>query len=304
MTLIGTLPLGGGAVLLADRQETISDYAKWDVDKIKLAELQGQYRFLMAGAGDGSTIDMVWEEVLDEWNKALPGSLGQPINLKKLIVDVVRRITKESILPYPSGDRPWVDLIWAIQQISPPSLHNPTLFRTSGLTVNSVSRPYFSGNSLQLVRYLSDLYLDRVLITLDEAEALAAYVLWEAKEYDPTVGKHSDIFTLRMDGSIGRLHRKQVEYWEEHFEHFKNSLRLLPLLSCSTELSEKVYDPKDHLQRFQTAMETLRKQQLKMRAETSARRSELEAELARNLHKTAMKFLDKKAKQSSKKPTS
>jgi len=120
MTLIGTLPVGGGAVLLADRQETITDYAKWDVDKIKHAELQGQYRFLMAGAGDGNTIDMVWEEVIDEWPKALPGSLAEPINLKKLIVGVVRRITKESILQYPSGERPSVELIWAIQQVTPP----------------------------------------------------------------------------------------------------------------------------------------------------------------------------------------
>lgn len=35
MTLIGTLPCAAGAVLLADRQETIGDYPKWDVDKIK-----------------------------------------------------------------------------------------------------------------------------------------------------------------------------------------------------------------------------------------------------------------------------
>src|SRR5260370_34473854 len=71
MTLIGALPCGGGAVLLADRQETITDYAKWDVDKIKHAELQGHYRFLMAGAGDGNTIDMIWEEVVDAWQQAL-----------------------------------------------------------------------------------------------------------------------------------------------------------------------------------------------------------------------------------------
>ena len=115
MTLIGALPCNGGAVLLADRQETISDYAKWDVDKIKQAELAGQYRFQMAGAGDGNTIDMIWEEVVDAWQQALPGSLGQPVNLKKLILGVVRRITKENILPYPGADRPWVELIWTIQ---------------------------------------------------------------------------------------------------------------------------------------------------------------------------------------------
>jgi hypothetical protein len=49
-------------------------------------------------------------------------------------------------------------------------------------------------------------------------------------------------------------------------------------------------------------METLREQQLKMRADTSGRRSELEAELTKNLRKTAMNYLSKKAKQSSKKP--
>jgi len=238
MTLIGALPCGGGAVLLADRQETITDYAKWDANKIKHAEVQGQYRFLMAGAGDGNTIDMVWEEVIDEWRNALPGSLAQPINLKKLIVSVVRRITKESILPYPSGDQPLVELIWAIQQVTP-AIQSPSLFRTYGLAVNSITRPYFSGNPIQLMQYLSELYLNHVILTLDEAEALAAYMLWEAKEYDPTVGKHSDILTLRTDGTIGRLDRKQVDYWEEHFEHFKESLRLLPLLSCSTALFGK-----------------------------------------------------------------
>ena len=125
-------------------------------------------------------------------------------------------------------------------------------------------------------------------------------MLWEAKEYDPTVGKHSDIFTLRTDGTIGRLDRKQVEYWEEHFDHFKKSLRLLPLLSCSTSLSQQVYDPKDHLARFKTVMETLSMQQMKMRADTSQSRNELEASLATNLRKTAMKYLDKKAKKSAK----
>ena len=298
MTLIGTLPGAGGAVLLADRQETIGDYTKWDVDKIKLVELQGQYRFLMAGAGDGNTIDMIWEEVVDAWRQALPGSLAQPLNLKKLIVNVVRRVTKESILPYPSGEEPLVDLIWAIQQITP-AMDSPLLFRTSGLAVNSIGRrPYFSGHPIQLMQYLSELYLRHVIMTLEQAEALAAYMLWEAKEYDASVGRHSDIFTLRTDGTIGRLTRKQVEYWEEHFEHLKNSMRLLPLLSCSTELSQQVYDPKDHLQRFRTAMETLIKQQMKMRADTTQERNELEAALTKNIRKTAMKYLDKKVKKS------
>jgi len=82
MTLIGALPCLSGVVLLADRQETITDYAKWDVDKFRIVELQGQYRFLMTGAGDANIIDMVWERVVEEWRKALPGSITTPIKSK------------------------------------------------------------------------------------------------------------------------------------------------------------------------------------------------------------------------------
>jgi len=189
--------------------------------------------------------------------------------------------------------QPWVDLIWAIQPIGSPG--EIELFHTDRLAVNSIHRPYFSGNPLLLMHYLSDLFLKHVIIRLEEAEALAAYLMWEAKEYDPT-GKQSDILTLRMDGSIGRLDRGQLVYWEEHFEHFKESLRLLPIISCT--LTETVYNPKDRLQRFVTTIETLYQEQLKMRAHASPRRTELEAELYKNIRETAMKFLEEKARQS------
>ena len=64
------------------------------------------------------------------------------------------------------------------------------------MSENNISRFYFDGNPILLARYLSDLYLKHTMWGLEEAGAFAAYLLWEAKEYDPTVGKQSDIITL------------------------------------------------------------------------------------------------------------
>jgi hypothetical protein len=289
MTLIGAFKCPSGVVLLADRQETIADYAKWDVGKIAHFELSGEHRVFMAGAGDSDTIDMINEQVIEAWAKDASRSNA---DIKALILRTLFKITKKSILPYANRDRPCVNLIWAIQQISNPGINSIELFRTSGLAVNSIRRPYFTGSPLLLTHFLSDMYLDNVIIDIDEAEALAAYVLWEAKEYDPSVGKHSDIFTLRINGTIGRLDRSDERYWEEHFLNFKKSLKILPLITCSTGMAQALYP--DYLDRLKTTLDTLKSEQMKMRQRTKKDRSRLEIKLSTNIHKAALSFLRKR----------
>ncbi len=90
------------------------------------------------------------------------------------------------------------------------------------------------------------------------------YLLWEAKEYDPTCGKHSDVITLKRDGGTRRLTMDEVKYWEEHFLHLKQSLKLLPLLSCATaHITDKIYNPRERIQRFLAAFRTLTREQRK-----------------------------------------
>ena len=276
-TLIGAFKCPGGAVLLADRQETITDYAKWDVGKIAHLEMEGRYRFFMAGAGDPDTIDMIKEQVTDAWIK-IPAPASRTLSaadLKSLIVRVVATTTKKCILPYPRRDRPNVSLIWAIQQIANHGIGSIELFRTSGLAVNQIRKFRFDGSPLFLTQYLSDMYLDRVMLGLEDAEALAAYFLWEAKEYDPSVGKHSDIFTLRENGTIGRLDRSDEAYWENHFFQFKKALKLLPLLSCSASAVSQVYPTDLELKHLKTAITTLSSEQQKMRQRTKKTRNTL-----------------------------
>jgi 20S proteasome alpha/beta subunit len=292
VTLIGAFKCPGGVVLLADRQETISDYAKWDVGKIAHIEMEGHYRFFMSGAGDPDTIDMIKERVIDEWVK-IPESTARSLSaadLKTLIVRVVATTTKKCIFPFPRRDRPIVSLIWAIQQIANTGPGSIELFRTAGLAVNTIKKLRFDGNPLLLTQYLSDLYLERIILSLEDAEAIAAYFLWEAKEYDPSVGKHSDIFTLRDDGTVSRLDRTDEAYWEEHFRQFKKAIKLLPLLSCSTGITLHTFPLKLELGQLNAAIKTLSSEQQKMRRQTKKSRSSLESKLTKNMQKEARKF--------------
>jgi hypothetical protein len=139
LTLIGAFKCRDGAVLLADRQETIADYAKWDGNKIMHLELANSYRILMAGAGDSDTIDMLKEVFTDAWRNTLTSIPAADI--KPLIVRTVEKITKKCVLPWPQRDRPWMNLIWAIHQVSPSAqqqIAGVDLFRTSGLTVHGM----------------------------------------------------------------------------------------------------------------------------------------------------------------------
>ncbi len=302
MTLIGVFNTIDGVTLFADRQETITDYAKWDCSKIKILELSDVFRVFMAGAGPSDTCDMIWEKFVEEHDKKSPLLATE---LREIIVRMVERITKKCILPFPVKERPYVDLIWVLQhkQCNPLTMRQHLgfiqVFRTSGLDVLDVRGNHFSGNPILLTKFLSNLFLDRTLFTMPEAEALAAYFLWEAKEYDPTCGKHSDVFTIRNDWTLGRLSRDEIKYWEEHFEHLKEAMGIVPLLSCGGSMFRRNVSVDDYLERLNTVVKTLAKEQLAWRQKSQKPRSKLEEKLNKNVTKIAAKHLKKRMKQSS-----
>jgi hypothetical protein len=270
MTLIGALRCLEGVVLLADGQETISDYTKWAVNKIKSAEINQKLRVVMAGSGDSDGIDMVWEKVSRKWGGTgsgwmsgwIAGVQERPlVEWRQLIADVTRQIAKNC--------RVNVGLIWMAQDISgaAQSADCPfELFRTSNLTENNISRFYFDGNPMLLARYLSDLYLKNTMWGLKEARAFAAYLLWEAKEYDAMVGKQSDIITLNRNGCASRMPYEELSYWEDHFRVLKRELSFIPMFSCATTLTKESYNQQDRIGRFVLALKSLVNEQEKMRS--------------------------------------
>jgi hypothetical protein len=288
MTLIGAFNCIGGVVLFADRQETIENYAKWDTPKIYQWELQGEFRFLMAAAGESDPINMIWAELLKDLRNA------KLVDLKASIIRVINRVTRKCIFPLPKDDRPVLDIIVAIQPISYAArniVFPIDLFRVTRLYVNPINHYYFTGNPILLTQFLNDQYLKGHIITLDEAEALATYLLWEAKEYDTFCGKYSDVFILKIDGGIGRLMPAELEYWEEHWRQYKNSLRFLPVISCTSEPEERLHNVENRLGQFLVMMRTLSKEQLKMRKKNLIKRNSLEEKLIRSLQRESRRQL-------------
>lgn len=299
MTLIGAIRCLDGVVLLADGQETIPDYAKWAVNKIKSAEINQTLRVVMAGAGDSDGIDMIWEKVSHMWGGSgsdwmsgwIAGIKERPPNeWRQLIADVTRHTVETC--------RANVGLIWIVQDISgmARSASCPfEVFRTCGLSENNIPRFHFDGNPMLLARYLSDLYLKNTLWGLGEARAFAAYLLWEAKEYDPTVGKQSDIITLNRDGRASRMSYEELSYWEDHFRVLKRELSFIPIFSCATTVTKENYNKQDRIGRFVLALRSLVNEQEKMRSGTRRNRP-IDEKLGPQIRKHAIRAQRKAGK--------
>jgi hypothetical protein len=276
MTMIGAMNCIDGVVLLSDGQETITDYAKWDVRKVKVAFLNESLRVVMTGAGDADTIDMIWEYVSKMWHgKGGSFLVGWVADVPQMsiaewrtsIVAIVREVTEKTILPH-GRCHGGVELIWLIQDLVPKPdspYREIELFRTSGLNERNIPRYHFGGSPILLSRYLSDLYLDRFIWSTEDARALAAYLLWEAKDRDPNVGKQSDILIFKRDGTYSYVPYVEVAYWEDHFKVLKREFSFLPLLSCASSATRKMYDLGEYMERLYLTMNVLSEEQELMR---------------------------------------
>jgi hypothetical protein len=307
MTLIGAFKTIDGAVLFADGQETIPNYAKFEVEKLYYFEMQGLFRVLMTAAGPSDGIEMLWARVSARLKKDSEASVtmdgakhmtvtavGPSVQIGEVestIVNTVADFTKECILPWPEGSRPYVAAIWIIQRLCDEQvpgwkgLYPIRVFHTEELWANPVERHYFTGSAVLLARYIADSYLSKLLLTTDEAEALAAFILWEAKSYDTDCGKQSDIIVVKDGGEIRWVLRQEVAYWEEHFALYKKLQQLMPLISCAEEQVKRFYGAEEHIDRFAEGIRFLAEEQRKMRNCHGAFQASLEGRLINELAK-------------------
>jgi len=293
MTLCGAFRCRNGVVVFADRQESIADYAKWDTGKIYLYTLEGRYRVVMTGAGESHPIDEVWDKL-----EANLWSIQNFADVKPAILRVVSEVTRKTIFPVPRDERLPIDLIWAVQPLGKPVAggreHHIQLFNTFRLSTIKIETNYFTGNPRLLAQYINEQYFHGYIIELQDAEALAAYMLWEAKEYDLYCGKYSDIFRLDNNDSLGLVTRRELEYWDDHWRQVKASIGILPLLSCVG--SDRIYNISDRLQSLTAAIKVLQLEQRKMRQEYRPERTELERKVNAALRKVANRRRKQKSK--------
>lgn len=290
LTLIGAFKTCDGVVLFADGQETVADHGKWEVQKIYLWESPGLFRVFMTGCGDTRGIEMIWEKVFttlrdDLWTA--PGGLVRIRSTKDitaLIERTVSQITKKSIFPSPGRDKPYVDALWVIQHLTEKSLDPVVALFTDRLFVTTINDFHFVGSNLVLPQYISDLFgIHKVLHTLEDGEALAAFLLMEVKAYDPNVGKQSDIIVIGRNGSMRWVDKRDIRFWEDHFLEYKTATQNMLRSSSSPSLKGAPFP--DQLSRVSQRLIELQQIQERMRADRKKRIEAEEEALKRHMCK-------------------
>ncbi len=225
-----------GAVVAADTQESTGDYMKGAKGKMACFYAHdGDWAesCIIAGAGDSGYVQALIEELGQTYQAADPKmpifsmAKKSPASLQSEFRGCIKQFYKEHIIPfaaYPERKRPDVEMLIACQRKT-----SMGIFTTEKTVVNH-SSPY---KAIGYGSTFAELFLGKLWsgMAVEEAEILAAYVVFLAKESVETCGKFTTIATVRgpkVENSPkgGRLfptkeaifvHPTKVEEWEHSF---------------------------------------------------------------------------------------
>jgi len=230
VTIAAGFVCADGIIICADTQETISGYTKSSAHKLKVWR-DGGLNIVVTGAGDTELIETVSQLLIE----ALRGDYTEqscwfPKKLCQIIQDTFLTFFKTSLLPYPRDERPGVDLLIGV------ALHNErvaheSLFKASGTTVREIDPGEGSlgaecvgmgvilGNSLIERLYSPFLHLDELLI-------IAAYIIFQAKQWIDGCGGDTDLIILGKNicRGVSRTDLAQLENYFAEFDKWTHDL--------------------------------------------------------------------------------
>src|ERR1700690_758941 len=206
MTVIAGFRCQDGIVICADTQETVTDFSKRNVNKVKVerryihsADPSGtSVAVSFCGAGDGAFIDHLTSKA---WKNAKDASsLDEACDQMEA---TIKNEYQEYGTIFQQGLCPSVELIYGVKHDQ-----DSRLFQAYGPVVNEVEEYCSGGIGSYMVDYLAArMYRP----TLHECVILAAYILSQAKEHVVGCGGDSHIAVLRHDGASGLVDRSRVE---------------------------------------------------------------------------------------------
>lgn len=236
MTIAIGMRAQDGLVVAADTQESIGDYLKGVKGKMSCFYTHDKgwaESCIVAGAGDSGYVQALMEELGQTYQAADPimhvYHLGKNTpSLQSEFRDCIKRFYKEHIIPfaaYPERKRPDVEMLIACQRKTMMGIF------TSEKTVVNHSPTY---KAIGLGSTFAELLLGKLwgVISIDQAEILAAYVVFMAKESVDSCGKFTTISTIRgpkiEDAPSGNrllpttearfVHPTKIEEWEHSFK--------------------------------------------------------------------------------------
>jgi hypothetical protein len=237
VTIAAGFRFNGGVILCADTQETIEElHSKTWTPKLIVQPTNKIYRdspddlvIAIAGAGDGPFIDklteLIWEASRDA--KSIDEACRK-------IQHSIKSTHKEYGEIFQPGYMPHAELVYGVKMQG-----KSKLFRSNGPVVNEL-REY---GSIGVGRYMADFLASRShqrYLPGTQAVILAAYVLFQCKEYVDGCGGDSNIAVLQETGGSGVMNQWRVESFTElireselHFPHL-----LLSTLDCSVGVRE------------------------------------------------------------------
>lgn len=247
MTIIAGFKCQGGIVLCADTQET-SGPAKRNVPKLEFTHgptwsaeqnelINHDLAIAMCGAGDGPFVDKVASRAWD----ALRG-VADVYEASDAVEAMIKETYREFGQIYQPGSFPHAELIYGITMGG-----QSRLFQASGPLVNE--KNYASSG---IGYYLADFLATRMGAdgehgwrTIRECIAVAAYILFQAKEHVEGCGGKSQIAVLRESESSGLVDFQLVERLTEYLksaDYFMGDMLLASADFSMTEdaLTEKI----------------------------------------------------------------
>jgi len=204
VTIIAGFKGYDGIVLCSDTQETIEQSHKRRVSKLRIEPSQenGETELAVAFCGSGNNgpfidkiIGLAWEDIqtatsLDEACDELEKS--------------IKKTYKEYGQIYQRGYCPEVELIYGVKMHS-----DNKLFHACGPVVNETTY-YAAGAGQYMADFLSAKMFSEYM-DVRHLEIVAAYVLFQAKEYVDGCGGDSEIAILRNEGRSGFVQASFIE---------------------------------------------------------------------------------------------
>ncbi len=237
MTIAIALSAHNGVVVAADTQESTGDYMKGAKGKMACYYARDKdwvESCIVAGAGDSGYVQALIEELGQTYQAADPNmqihsmEKKSPPSLQSEFRDCVKKFYKEHIIPfaaYPERKRPDVEMLIACQR------KVMTGIFTTEKTVVNYSPTY---KAVGFGSTFAELFLGKLWggMSIDQAEVLAAYVVFMAKESVESCGKFTTMATIRHpkieDSPSGNrllpttearfIQPTKIEKWEHSFK--------------------------------------------------------------------------------------
>jgi 20S proteasome alpha/beta subunit len=231
VTIIAGFKCYGGVVLCADTQETIGDISKRNVPKLRFEPRDADAGSEIAVAFCGATtngpfmdeiVDRAWEDV--QAATALDEACAE-------INKSIKKSYKDFGHIYQPGFCPTAELIYGIKMSG-----GSKMFHAYGPAINEKT-DYASGG---IGCYLADFLVNRMRgmgLSLRQCIILAAYVLFQAKEYVDGCGGDSQIAVLRDDGTSGLVDWGHVDVLNKLIQQSDSEISKLVMHYADFDLS-------------------------------------------------------------------